>query len=70
MAKEAHDLSSTSGSFGAVGIMEQAMKLEILCHQGELAAALNLVRPLPDAGRALVRFIEQRYGTILPPDSV
>ena len=62
MASEAHDLSSTAGSFGAIGVMKLATQLEVTGRSGDLDAALAQYPTLAAATTALIEVMEARFG--------
>jgi len=52
LAGEAHDLSSMAGSFGGMGVMHLAWRLEVSCRRGERIHAQSLLPTLlREAGR-------------------
>jgi Hpt domain len=59
LGREAHDLKSTSGSFGAQRLQRLGEKLETACREGDLAAAGALAvavsAVLPDTLEAVLR---------------
>jgi len=59
LSREAHDLKSTSGSFGARRLQTLGEKLETACREGNLAAASELAcaiaAVLPDTIEAVLR---------------
>ena len=61
IATEAHDLSSTAGSFGALGVMRLAVRMEITAREGRLDAALEQYPALATATRALIQTMEARF---------
>ena len=64
IATEAHDLSSTAGSFGALGVMRLAVQLEITARENRLDDALAQYPPLATATRALIQTMEARFGAM------
>ncbi|MEI6559223.1 MAG: ATP-binding protein [Rhodospirillaceae bacterium] len=58
---EAHDLSSTSGSFGAIGVMRLAVRMEITGREGRLDEALAHYPALAAATRSLIQTMESRF---------
>jgi PAS domain S-box-containing protein len=71
MTAEAHDLSSTAGSFGATGVMHLAVQMEVMGREGDLAKGLAHYPALAKATRALIAMMETRFaglrtGTSLP----
>ena len=58
---ESHDLSSTSGSFGALGVMRLAVRMEITGREGKLESALEQYPALALATRALIQTMEARF---------
>ncbi|MEI7609363.1 MAG: ATP-binding protein, partial [Rhodospirillaceae bacterium] len=64
MATESHDLSSTAGSFGALGVMRLAVRLEITAREGKLDDALAQYPALSTATRALIQAMESRFAHI------
>ena len=64
IATEAHDLSSTAGSFGALGVMRLAVRLEITAREDRLDEALDQYPPLAAAARALIQTMETRFGAM------
>ena len=61
IAAEAHDLSSTAGSFGALGVMRLAVRMEVTGRQGKLEEALEYYPALASATRALSQTMENRF---------
>ncbi|MEI8395227.1 MAG: PAS domain S-box protein [Rhodospirillaceae bacterium] len=61
LTSEAHDLSSTAGSFGATGVMHLAIELEVIGRSGDLAAALAHYPAVATATRALIAVMEARF---------
>jgi HPt (histidine-containing phosphotransfer) domain-containing protein len=64
IASEAHDLSSTAGSFGATGVMQQATQLEVASRTGNLTLALASYPTLAAATRALIAVMEARFAKL------
>ena len=46
LGREAHALKSSSGTFGAVKLQEQARALEAACRAGDAMKALELAKPI------------------------
>ena len=46
LGREAHALKSSSGTFGAVKLQEQARALEMACRAGDATKALELAKPI------------------------
>ncbi len=74
LGREAHALKSSSGTFGAVKLQEQARALELACRAGDAAKALELAKPIQamalEASRALATRIgaaAKAPGTRRPP---
>ena len=61
IATEAHDLSSTAGSFGALGVMRLAVRMEITARENKLDEALQQYPTLATATRALIETMETRF---------
>ncbi|MCG5241207.1 response regulator [Azospirillum doebereinerae] len=60
LAGEAHDLSSMAGSFGGMGVMHLAWRLEVSCRHGERAQANALLPVLVREAGRLERGLRQR----------
>ncbi len=60
LAGEAHDLSSMAGSFGGMGVMHLAWRLEVSCRHGERAQAHALLPVLVREAGRLERRLRQR----------
>ncbi|CAO3426562.1 response regulator [Azospirillum doebereinerae] len=60
LASEAHDLSSMAGSFGGMGVMHLAWRLEVSCRHGERAQANALLPVLVQEAGRLERGLRQR----------
>jgi two-component system, sensor histidine kinase and response regulator len=61
LAREAHDLKSTSGNFGAARVLALALQLEQACHSGDSQAALDLVKEIDRATPVAVAAIRGRF---------
>jgi PAS domain S-box-containing protein len=64
MTSEAHDLSSTAGSFGATGVMHLAIQLEVMGREGNLPKGLAHYPALAKATRALIAMMETRFADL------
>ncbi len=64
ITSEAHDLSSTAGTFGATGVMRQASQLEVIGREGDLPRALAHYPALTKSTRALIAVMEARFATM------
>jgi len=64
MTAEAHDLSSTAGSFGATAVMRLAVQLEIMGRESELEKGLAHYPALSKATRALIATMEARFADL------
>ena len=64
MTAEAHDLSSTAGSFGATAVMGLAVQLEIMGRENELEKGLAHYPALSKATRALIATMEARFADL------
>ncbi len=61
LRREAHDLKSTSGSFGAIVLSRQAAALEAACREQREAELRDLMAPIPDSFVAARQALEARY---------
>jgi two-component system repressor protein LuxO len=61
LRRQAHDLKSMCGSFGAARVQELAADIERMCREGDAVHALALVEPLTEAGRAALAALAARY---------
>ncbi len=64
MTAEAHDLSSTAGSFGATVVMQLAIQLEVMGRENDLAGGLAHYPVLARATRALIDMMETRFADL------
>ncbi len=66
LAGEAHDLSSMAGSFGGMGVMHLAWRLEVSCRHGERAHAHALLPVLLHEANRLERGLRRRVAPAAP----
>jgi two-component system sensor histidine kinase/response regulator len=73
LGREAHDLKSTSGSFGARRLQYFSEQLEAACHDSDLSTALELAAAitavLPDTVQAVLRRYPQVQFVVEPDEA-
>ncbi|MGE0096293.1 MAG: response regulator [Alphaproteobacteria bacterium] len=62
LGREAHALKSSSGTFGAIKLQEQARALEMACRAGDATKALELAKPIQAMALEASKALAARIG--------